>query len=94
MNSAHFTTRMVVRNLSPDVTVERLSRLFAAHGAVRSVRLATDVMTGRCSGIGYVSLDEQQTGAAVVALDRSLLGGRLISVTMEPKKTATPRQFG
>jgi len=93
MNTAHFTTKMVVRNLSPDVTAERLSRLFAAHGVVRSVRLATDVMTGRCSGIGYVSLDERQAGAAMVALDRSLLGGRLISVAMEPKKTSTPRQF-
>lgn len=89
MNSAHFTTKMVVRNLSPEITVERLSQLFSAHGAVRSVRLATDVMTGRCTGIGYVSLDEPATGAAAGALDKCCLGGRRISVAVERKKMAT-----
>jgi len=89
MNSAHFTTKMVVRNLSPEITVERLSRLFSAHGAVRSVRLATDVMTGRCTGIGYVSLDESATGAAAGALDKCRFGGRRISVAVERKKIAT-----
>jgi RNA recognition motif-containing protein len=83
---------MVVRNLSPEMTAERLSRLFSVHGAVRSVRLATDVMTGRCSGIAYVSLDELRTGAALDALDRSRLGGRLISVTMERKTIPAARR--
>ncbi len=91
MHRAHSTTKMVVRNLSPQMTVERLSSLFSAHGAVRSVRLATDVMTGRCSGIGFVSLDEQHTGAALEALDGSRLGDRVIDVTIE-RKTITPQR--
>jgi len=91
MNRAHATTKMVVRNLSRHMTVERLSSLFSEHGAVRSVSLATDVMTGRCSGIGFVSLDESRTGAALEALNGSSLGGRVISVTMERKTIAAPQ---
>jgi RNA recognition motif-containing protein len=85
MNKPHSTTKMVVRNLAPQMTVEQLSHLFAAHGAVRAVSLATDVMTGRCRGFGFVSLDELRTGAALDALDGSRLGGRVISVTLERK---------
>jgi len=91
MNRAHATTKMVVRNLARHMTVERLSNLFSEHGAVRSVSLATDIMTGRCSGIGFVSLDELRTGAAVEALNGSRLEGRVISVAME-RKTITASQ--
>ena len=67
------------------MTVERLGTLFSAHGDVRSISLATDVMTGRCGGIGFVSLDEARAGAAMEALDGSHIGSRVISVTMERK---------
>lgn len=80
---------MVVRNLSPHMTAEHLSRLFSEHGAVRSVSLATDIMTGCCRGFGFVSLDELQTGAALDALDGSSLGGRIISVAIEQKTVRT-----
>jgi hypothetical protein len=43
-----------------------LNKLFSEFGDVRSVSLATDIMTGRCEGFGFVHLDEQHTGAALV----------------------------
>jgi len=76
---------MVVRNLSPQMTTKTLSKLFSEYGAVRSVRLTTDIMTGRCRGVGFVSLDELETGAALDALDGSSLGGRVLQVTIEKK---------
>ncbi len=85
MNKPHCTTKLVVRNLSPHMTADQLSRLFSEHGAVRSVSLATDIMTGSCRGFGFVSLDEPQAGAALNALDGSSLGGRIISVAIEHK---------
>ncbi len=52
---------------------------------MRSVSLATDVMTGRCRGFGFVNLDELAFGAALDALDGSCLGGRVLRVTFEQK---------
>lgn len=78
-------TKMVVHNLSPQMTAESLNSLFSKYGAVRSVSLATDIMTGRCGGFGFVSLDEAEAGAARDALDGTTIGGRRLRVTIEQK---------
>lgn len=78
-------TKMMVHNLSSHMTVESLNSLFSEYGAVRSVSLATDIMTGRCRGFGFVNLDELEAGAALDALDGSRLGGRVLRVTFEQK---------
>ncbi|MEJ2123170.1 MAG: RNA-binding protein [Alphaproteobacteria bacterium] len=85
MNKHHYVTKFVVRNLSPSMTAEKLNRIFAEYGVVQSVRLTQDVMTGRCGGLGFVSLDETVTGTACDALDGSRHGGRVIRVALERK---------
>ena len=85
-------TKMYVRNLSPHTTVESLDRLFSDFGTVRSVSLATDVMTGRCGGFGFVHLYEKDTGAALYALDGKELGGRVLHVSVEQKQMPSSRQ--
>ena len=82
---------MIVHNLSPHTTVESLNRLFSEFGTVRSVSLATDIMTGRCGGFGFVHLYEQDAGAARHALDGRLLGGRGLRVTFEQKLNSHSR---
>ena len=79
-------TKMMVHNLSSHTTVEGLNSLFSEYGVVRSVSLATDVMTGRCRGFGFVNLDEQQTGAALKALNGRCLGDLILRVTFEEKR--------
>lgn len=91
MNKPNVTTKLVVRNLSPRMTAEGLSSVFSAHGAVRSVRLATDIMTGCCRGFGFISLDELETGAAIDALDGSSVGGRVIRVAVDRKPERVQR---
>ena len=81
-------TKMMVQNLSPSTTTESLNKLFAKFGTVHSVSLATDIMTGRCGGVGFVNLDEQNDGAALFALDGKCLDGRVLSVTVERKRDA------
>ena len=76
---------MMVHNLSTHVTVESLNSLFSEYGVVKSVSLATDVMTGRCRGFGFVNLDELEAGAALAALDGSCLSGRVLRVSFEQK---------
>ncbi len=77
---------MIVQNLSPRTTVESLNKLFAEFGTVQSVSLATDIMTGRCGGYGFVNLYEQDDGAALYALDGRCLDGRVLHVTFEKKQ--------
>jgi RNA recognition motif-containing protein len=81
-------TKMMVENLSPRTTAESLNRLFAEFGTVQSVRLATDVMTGRCGGFGFVNMHEQHDGTALGALDGRCLDGRVLRVTFEKKRDA------
>ena len=76
----------MIQNLPARTTEESLGRLFSDYGVVRSVSLVTDIMTGRCGGLGYVHLDEQQTGAALKALDGRSMGDRVLCVTFEQKR--------
>lgn len=78
-------TRLVIRNLSTASTVESVEQLFSRFGAVQSIDLATDVMTGRCGGFGYVRLAEAEAGSAVAALDGLRVDGRALRVSLEQK---------
>jgi RNA recognition motif-containing protein len=91
-NKKNSMTKMMVQNLSSRTTVESLTTLFSEFGAVRSVSLATDIMTGRCRGFGFVHLDEQQTGTALGALDGRSLGDRVLHVTYEQKQLPKSRK--
>ncbi len=82
---ARAMTTMLVDNLSHQTTVENLNRLFAPFGTVRSIDLATDIMTGRCGGFGFVKMSEQEARAAQAALHRSVWGGRTLGVRIETK---------
>jgi RNA recognition motif-containing protein len=91
MYKHHYSTKMVVRNLPPSTTIEKLNFMFAEYGAVHSVKLRADVMTGRCGGVAFVIVDEQVTGSACDALDGSRHEGRIIRVSIEQK---SGRAFG
>lgn len=79
-------TKMKICNLSSSMTVESMNRIFSEFGTVRSISLSTDIMTGRCSGFGYVHLDEEQIGVALSALNGKRLDDRALNVTLEQKQ--------
>lgn len=78
-------TKMMISNLPCTTTVASVTRLFAPFGTVRSASLAVDVMTGRCSGFGFVHLEEPDIGRALDALNGKRWGNRVLLVTLEQK---------
>ena len=79
-------TKLVVRNLAPNMTEAHLDRMFSDFGKVRSVSLARDIMTGRCGGFGHVHLFERVEGAALCAMNGKDVGGRVLRVAVERKQ--------
>ncbi len=71
------------------MTAETLNSMLESYGDVRSVKVMTDVMTGLCNGVAFVTVDEFVAGSARAALDGSFCGGRVIRVSVEKKPWQT-----
>lgn len=79
---------MFVSNLPADASEESVTELFSEFGRVRSVRLATDVFTGRCRGFGFVEMEGHEARAAIAALNGRSLGDKPLRVRFEePRNT-------
>jgi cold-inducible RNA-binding protein len=75
------STKLFVGNLSFNTTENDLQELFAAYGAVQSVDLITDRMTGRPRGFGFVTMENKDDAdKAVAALHGKNFDGRDLTV--------------
>ena len=72
--------RIFVGNLSFRTTESELDGLFAEVGAVESVTIITDRMTGRSKGFGFVEMSEEAADKAIQKLNGSELGGRALTI--------------
>ena len=79
--------KIFVGNLDFSATEESLRSLFAAHGTVESVHLATDRDTGRSRGFAFVEMAEGAADKAIAALNGINVGGRALNVN-EARPTA------
>lgn len=84
--------KMYVGNLSPDTRETDVRDLFSQHGTVRSIRLASDVFSGKCRGFGFVEMEGHEARAAIAALDGAVFNGRPIKVNEE--RPRDKRGFG
>jgi RNA recognition motif-containing protein len=77
-----------VGNMSREITDERLTGFFAAHGEVVEVRVVTDHDTGRSRGFAFVDMaTEEAARAAISELNGQTVDGRQLKVA-----EATPRR--
>jgi RNA recognition motif-containing protein len=83
-----------VGNLSFDTVEDELRELFAAYGAVESVKIISDQYTGRSRGFGFVEMASRDEGAkAIEELNSKDLGGRPLKVN-EAKPRRDSRDSG
>lgn len=75
--------KMFVGNLPADTNEEEVKGLFSEHGTVRSIRLATDVFTGRCKGFGFIEMEGHEARAAMAALNGKSFRGNNLRVNEE-----------
>ncbi len=88
--------KLFVGNLSFQTTETDLMSIFSQYGAVETVNVVTDRMTGQPRGFAFVEMaDRTQAEAAINALNGSDLQGRTLNVNeARPKTSAPPRSGG
>ena len=63
-----------------------MTALFSEFGKVRSIRLVTDVFSGKCKGFGFVEMEGHEARAAIAALDGKTFGDKSLKVRYEEVK--------
>ncbi len=77
----YMAKKIYVGNLPYSVTSERLTELFAQHGAVDSAKVVVDRDSGRSKGFGFVEMSsDDQADAAIAALNGYQEEGRALTV--------------
>lgn len=83
--------KLFVGNLSFQTTESDVAGAFEACGAVESVSIVTDRMSGRSRGFGFVVMSDEDADKAIASLNGSQLGGR--SLTVSEAKPMVKREF-
>lgn len=84
--------KLLIRNLSRNVTETELKSLFEAHGTVQSCNLVMDKVTGQSKGFGFVEMPKQgEAKAAMHEMNGKDIGGsklRVKKAEVKPGDTA------
>lgn len=75
--------KLYVGGLASDATESGVIDLFSNYGRVHSVKLVTDIFTGRCRGFGFIEMEGHEARAAIDALDGRSHGGGPLKVRYE-----------
>lgn len=78
--------KLFVSNLPSDTTDQEFAVLFAIHGCVRSSKLARDLFSGKCNGLGSVEMEGYEALAAIAGVDGTELRGNVLKVGEERRR--------
>jgi len=78
--------KIFVGSLPADATEESVTTLFSEFGTIRSIRLVSDVFSGKCKGFGFVEMEGHEARAAIAALDGKMYGEKNLKVRYEEAK--------
>ena len=87
------STKLYVGNLPYETTESDLQTLFESAGAVSTINIVRDKMTGRARGFAFVEMgDSDGAQRAISELDKHSYGGR--NLTVNEAKPMAPRAGG
>lgn len=90
--------RLYVGNLPYSIKSTDLEEVFRQVGEVTSVKVVTDMETGRSKGFAFVEMASDDLGAAAIeAVNGKEVGGRALKVTEanpRPERPAGGNRFG
>ena len=86
--------RIYVGNLPYSATEQEVRELFEQYGEVIAVNLINDRQTGQPRGFGFVEMGDDDSDAAISALDRHDYGGRSLRVNEARPREERPRGGG
>ncbi len=85
--------KIFVGNLPDSATEQKVSELFSRFGRVRSIKLASDVFSGRCRGFGFIEMEGHEARAAIAGLNGEQFEGKALKVNFEmPRKGGRGRR--
>jgi RNA recognition motif-containing protein len=86
--------KIFVGGLPQDATEASVTKLFSEYGKVRSIKLVTDVFSGRCRGFGFIEMEGHEARTAIEALDGRMVNNYTLKVRFEDtsKKKARGRR--
>jgi len=86
--------RIYVGNLPYSATEDEVRSLFEQHGAVHSVDVLMDRMTGRPRGFGFVEMEDAEALKAIEKLNGYDMGGRSLRINEAKARTDAPPRRG
>jgi len=75
--------KIFVGGLPQDANDASVTELFSEYGKVRSIKLVTDVFSGRCRGFGFIEMEGHEARAAIEALDGRMYNNAPLKVRFE-----------
>lgn len=82
-----YVKKMFVGGLPLESTEETVTEMFNEYGKVRSIKLASDVFTGKCKGFGFIEMEGHEARAAIAGLNGKIIGDKSLKVQFEePRK--------
>jgi RNA recognition motif-containing protein len=85
--------KLFVGNLPKDASEESVRELFSEYGTVRSIKINSDIFTGKCRGFGFIEMEGHEARAAVAELDGKSFGGNLLKIRFEDKNRGRSKRF-
>lgn len=75
--------KIFVGSLPNDATDDSVRELFSEFGTVRSIKLVSDVFSGKCRGFGFVEMEGHEARAAIAGLDGKTYCGKQLKVRFD-----------